>query len=213
MFLIFFIVTDQNNSGEGLANNSIVESGVDSGEQAMPSCLATPLAQSIEPPPAKLPIENNTRESQFAETIPATSDAYSSPTISPVPYVSPKEIRPLPQVHQATATGPRPKSNNKLGRTRILTDTPEKNRIEEEHRKKEEKEMKRMEKGKNVEQNGKKKKLNRELLPEKRKLTKKRKSNEENDKPDEELDAPNLPHVPQVTRTGRVVKKTNRVDL
>jgi hypothetical protein len=51
-------------------------------------------------------------------------------------HVSPRELRPLPQVSQETPSGPRPKSNNRLGRTRILTDTPEKNLIEEDHKKK-----------------------------------------------------------------------------
>jgi hypothetical protein len=60
-------------------------------------------------------------------------------------HVSPRELRPLPQVSQETPSGPRPKSNNRLGRTRILTDTPEKYLIEEDHKKKEEKENKRKE--------------------------------------------------------------------
>lgn len=44
---------------------------------------------------------------------------------------------------------PRPENNSRLGRTRNLTDTPEKNQIEEEYRKKEEKEKRKEERSKN----------------------------------------------------------------
>ena len=43
---------------------------------------------------------------------------------------------------QNTPVAPRPRKNNRAGSTRILTDTPEKLKIEEDNRRKEEKERK-----------------------------------------------------------------------
>lgn len=127
-------------------------------------------------------------------------------------HVSPRELRPLPQVSQETPSGPRPKSNNRLGRTRILTDTPEKYLIEEDHKKKEEKENKRKERENKKEEKG-KKKTNRELIPEKKKVAKKRKKNEENVDPDCDGEKACQPLVPQTTRTGRLIKKKKITDL
>jgi hypothetical protein len=70
-----------------------------------------------------------------------TEQILSDSTSFALRHVSPRELRPLPQVSQETPSGPRPKSNNPLGRTRILTDTPEKNLIEEDHKKRRKKKI------------------------------------------------------------------------
>jgi hypothetical protein len=51
--------------------------------------------------------------------------------------VSLEEIRPLTQVNQNTPLVKRPRANNRAGSTRILTDIPEKMKIDEDNRRKE----------------------------------------------------------------------------
>jgi hypothetical protein len=78
-------------------------------------------------------------------------------------------IRPFPRVEQNQETIRRTqRQTSRLGRTRILTDTPEKNAIEEEYNKKKEKENKK-----------KSTKSKRCLIPEKGKQLSKKKKNEE----------------------------------
>ncbi|KZR96181.1 Uncharacterized protein APZ42_009633, partial [Daphnia magna] len=65
------------------------------------------------------------------------------------PHVPLEKIRPLTQVCQMTPLAPRKRSSNRLGSTRIITDTPEKDKIEETkegRRKKKKKGRKRKEK-------------------------------------------------------------------
>ncbi|KAK4037544.1 hypothetical protein OUZ56_029576 [Daphnia magna] len=50
-------------------------------------------------------------------------------------HVSPVDIRPLPQVSQYIQNLSRPKRNSRAGSAKVLTDTPEKNKIELEHQK------------------------------------------------------------------------------
>lgn len=83
--------------------------------------------------------EQNSHECQSSETITSISVPSSSQVIYPLPHVTQKQLRPLTQVIQATPIVPRSKSSNMLGRTKILTDTPGKNLIEQEYNKKEEK--------------------------------------------------------------------------
>ncbi|KAK4009659.1 hypothetical protein OUZ56_018805 [Daphnia magna] len=92
----------------------------------------------------------------------------SQSMVTNTPVVLPRELQPLPQVPQNTPMGPRPRSNRRLGRTRILTDTPEKDLIEQEHKKMEEKKRKVSEK-KNIKEgleNEKKKKISDEDISE-----------------------------------------------
>ncbi|KZS19594.1 Uncharacterized protein APZ42_013920, partial [Daphnia magna] len=58
------------------------------------------------------------------------------------PHVPLEKIRPLTQVCQMTPLAPRKRTSNRLGSTRIIRDTPEKDKIEENQRRKEEKEKK-----------------------------------------------------------------------
>jgi hypothetical protein len=61
------------------------------------------------------------------------------------PYVGIAQIRPLTQVCQNIPVCVRPQKNSRAGSTRILTDTPEKLKIDEDHRRKTEKERKKEE--------------------------------------------------------------------
>ncbi|KAK4027378.1 hypothetical protein OUZ56_016392 [Daphnia magna] len=74
----------------------------------------------------------------------ASSPPFCSPLESVV-AVSLEEIRPLTQVNQNIPLAKRPRANNRAGSTRILTDTPEKMKIDEENRRKEEKDIKKKE--------------------------------------------------------------------
>ena len=77
----------------------------------------------------------------------ATADEPQDATAGLTPYVNPAQIRPFPQINPSA---PRRKAS-RIGRTRILTDTPEKQQIEEEQKKKQEKEKKQKERpGKGV---------------------------------------------------------------
>ncbi|KZS10422.1 Uncharacterized protein APZ42_025117, partial [Daphnia magna] len=72
------------------------------------------------------------------------SPPFCSPLESVV-AVSLEEIRPLTQVNQNIPLAKRPRANNRAGSTRILTDTPEKMKIDEDNRRKEEKDIKKKE--------------------------------------------------------------------
>jgi hypothetical protein len=52
-------------------------------------------------------------------------------------FVSLEEIRPLTKVNQKIPLAKRPWANNRAASTRILTDTPEKMKIDEDNRRKE----------------------------------------------------------------------------
>lgn len=174
----------------------------------MPIAAGTTAIRPIDEVTASLPIHSGTPASQ--------SILQNTPVVQSMDiYVSAREIRPLPQVSQDTPTGPRPRSNRRLGRTRILTDTPEKNLIEEEHKKMEEKKRKLNDKEnekKGVE-NG-KKKVNRELLPKKKRVATHKKRNEDISEDGDDMEAPVPPPLSQrVSKTGRVIKQVNRTDL
>ncbi|EFX68865.1 hypothetical protein DAPPUDRAFT_329694 [Daphnia pulex] len=129
--------------------------------------------------------------------------------------VLPRELRPLPQVPQKTPTGPRQRSNRRLGRTRILTDTPEKDLIEQEHKKMEEKKRKVSEKEyskKGLE--NRRKKVSRELLPEKKGVATQKILNDDISEDDDFFVFPVTPSLCQrVSKTGLVIKQVNRTDL
>lgn len=88
-----------------------------------PLSPSTEMMDSVSPSGKMIPLPT------FTEQILSDSTSFA------LRHVSPRELRPLPQVSQETPSGPRPKSNNRLGRTRILKDTAEKNLIEEDHKK------------------------------------------------------------------------------
>lgn len=73
--------------------------------------------------------------------------------------------------------------------------------------------MKKVQKPKNSEKIGKKKKTSPELLTQGNRNVKKRKSNKENVDTDSDVEVHCPPHIPQVTRTGRVVRQTKLIDL
>ncbi|KZR97716.1 Uncharacterized protein APZ42_007255 [Daphnia magna] len=97
-------------------------------------------------------LHNTSSSSTDAETTELPS---SLPTVTPTTallsasstgersHFSLEKIRPLTQVCQNTPIAPRPRKNNRSGSTRILTDTPEKLKIDEENKKKLEKEKRR----------------------------------------------------------------------
>jgi hypothetical protein len=101
-----------------------------------------------------------------------------------------------------TPFAPRKRTNNCLGRTRILTDTPEKNKIEEDKRRKEEKETKK-------EEREMKKLLPRNIL---KPSVRKRKKIETCD--EKENNVPNQINInPQGTRAGRLVQRREITNL
>lgn len=64
-------------------------------------------------------------------------------TVPTKTHVSPSDLRPYPRVSQ-DPTSMLPKKKKRSGRSRVLTDTPEKDQIEVEHNKKVEKESQRL---------------------------------------------------------------------
>lgn len=162
------------------------------------TALATALAPTTAPAPVMTP---------SPVTIPATTPAQptalsTSSTLNTIAMIRsvvlPNEIRPYPQVNQENVKkGPK----RTVGRTRIITSTPEKNSLEEVL-------LKRNEKVSTSQPAKKKKRLN----------------NKENDsQPDfaEDFDldldplhrpTPTLPS-PKRSRTGRVIKKINKINL
>lgn len=156
---------------------------------------------------SRSPLEDNSGSSVTPPDSTSSTDGIATP------YVSPIEVRPFPQVVQTTPTAPR-KNNSRIGRTRILTDTPEKNQLEDEHRKKEEKEKKREER---INKKGAKRVIH---PPGKSKTNKKSKradkencvphSDDETDRVadldgHEEQHQPTTP--PRCTRAGRIVRR------
>ena len=126
-------------------------------------------------------------------------------------YISPVEVRAFPQVQQ-TPDAPRKATHSRQGSTRVLTDTPEKNRLELESKKKEEVERKREERL--IKRNGAK----RALEPREKSNTvvgSKSNNNKENCAPKEMSisneggkDLAALVVAPKKTRSGRVIKPT-----
>ncbi|KZS05314.1 Uncharacterized protein APZ42_031538 [Daphnia magna] len=138
---------------------------IDSGTEVIPVDAGTNAVLPINAVTAALPIDMVT-----PAVLPIYSGIPASQSmVTNTPVVLPRELQPLPQVPQNTPMGPRPRSNRRLGRTRILTDTPEKDLIEQEHKKMEEKKRKVSEK-KNIKEGleNEKKKVSCELLPKKK---------------------------------------------
>ncbi|XP_045030419.1 uncharacterized protein LOC116931790, partial [Daphnia magna] len=73
----------------------------------------------------------------------AEEDTTLEQTVPTKTHVSPSDLRPYPRVSQ-DPTSMLPKKKKRSGRSRVLTDTPEKDQIEVEHNKKVEKESQRL---------------------------------------------------------------------
>lgn len=160
------------------------------------------------------PVKGTSGSSLTTATLTSTTDGVIKSHVSPI------DIRPFPQVSQSIQNVPRKKTNSRAGSAKILTDTPEKNKIELEHKNKQDQEMKKNER--------KEKMLAKRAqnAPAKNKARKKTKISEtENCSPDEivaglnvETDPPvydeeqvNGQHLqptpPCRTRAGRIVRR------
>lgn len=115
----------------------------------------------------------------------------------------PEDIRPMAKVAQTPTSGPRPRSKNRLGRTKILTDEAEMNIIEEEHQNKLEKERKKRKKEDEL-----------KILKERNtSLQRKKRTTSEKENVEEVQCERVSENNPRVTRTGRVSKKRELTDL
>jgi len=73
----------------------------------------------------------------------AEEDTTLEQTVPTKTHVSPSDLRPYPRVSQ-DPTSIMPRKNKRSGRSRVLTDTPEKDKIEVEHNKKVQEESQRL---------------------------------------------------------------------
>jgi hypothetical protein len=85
----------------------------------------------------------NITEDQIAEYHIVEEETTLQHSVPKNTHVSPSDVRPYPRVSQ-DATSMLPRRNKRSGRSRVLTDTPEKDQIEAEHNKKIEKESQRL---------------------------------------------------------------------
>jgi hypothetical protein len=126
-------------------------------------------------------------------------------------FVSLEEIRPLTKVNQNIPLAKRPWANNSAGSTSILTDTPEKMKIDEENRRKEKDIKKKERERKNLAPKNIFKPAEKKNIEKKAKKSKRNENEEEtinvNEEDDENCNNTQEQTVTQITRTGRIVKK------